>query len=161
MKTLYYGSFDPFTNGHLNVLKHASKISDKVIVVMTNNPNKKRFTDCRKMSNAIISTIKNEFDNVEFMESKLPIYKIAKQQNCDYLVRGIRNNGLDYSYEENIAEFYKEVGHIDTIYIRADVNKNVSSTMIRTLINAGDIDLVSQYVPSSIFEVLYDNWNNR
>ena len=67
-------------------------------------------------------------------------------------MRGVRNNGLDYSYEENLAEFNKDVGNINTIFIRADVNKNVSSTMNRTLL--ANNESVSAYVPGVINKYL-------
>ena len=157
MTAIYPGSFDPFTNGHLNVLKHASDIFDKVYVVVMSHPNKKRFIDASTSACLIHQSISTYFDNVEVVvsESSL-IYKNAKELNCDYIVRGIRNNGLDYSYEENLAEFNKDVGNINTIFIRADVNKNVSSTMIRTLL--ANNESISNYVPGVINKYLKENY---
>lgn len=150
---IYAGSFDPFTNGHLNVLNHASDIFDKVYLVIMRHPNKKRFIDSFTTADLIRQSIPEYYDNVEVVvaESDL-IYKEAKRLNCDYIVRGVRNNGLDYSYEENLAEFNKDVGNINTIFIRADVNKNVSSTMIRTLL--ANNESVSAYVPGVINKYL-------
>lgn len=67
-------------------------------------------------------------------------------------LEALENNGLDYSFEENYAEFNKEIGNVNTIFIRADVNKNISSTMIRTLLaNKEDI---SKYVPEQVYSYL-------
>ena len=155
-KALYVGSFDPFTNGHLNVLNHASKIFDKVYVCVMTNPQKKRFINTDISEDLIKQIIKDGYDNVELVKATTNLaYKQAKILDCDYLVRGIRNNGLDYSYEENNAEFNKEVGGINTIFIRADVNKNVSSTMIRTLLANGED--ISKYVPYPVFKYLMEN----
>lgn len=148
-KALYTGSFDPFTNGHLNVLDHASKIFDTVFVCITPNPKKERFIDIETSCDLILQIIKKRYKNVMLLKPSVNLpYLQAQIYNCDYLVRGIRNNGLDYSYEENLAEFNKEIGNINTIFIRADVNKNVSSTLIKTLLaNKQDI---SKYVPKEI-----------
>ena len=148
-KALYTGSFDPFTNGHLNVLDHASKIFDTVFVCIMPNPKKERFIDIETSCDLILQIIKKRYKNVMLIKTSVNLpYLQAQIYNCDYLVRGIRNNGLDYSYEENLAEFNKEIGNINTIFIRADVNKNVSSTLIKTLLaNKQDI---SKYVPKEI-----------
>jgi pantetheine-phosphate adenylyltransferase len=153
MTAIYAGSFDPFTNGHLNVMNHAADIFDKVYLVVMKHPNKQRLIDVKTSEELIRKSIPNYHSNVEVVsaESDL-IYKEARRLHCDYIVRGVRNNGLDYSYEENLAEFNKDVGNINTIFIRADVNKNVSSTMIRTLL--ANNESVSAYVPGVINKYL-------
>lgn len=146
---LYPGSFDPFTNGHLNVLDHAAKIFDHVYVMLMPHPNKTRLTDDSEMTMRIKSIVDERYDNVEVATSLHSLtYKEAHRLNCDYIVRGIRNNGIDYAYEENLAEFNKDIGNINTIFIRADVNKHISSTMIRTLLTNGES--VADYVPETI-----------
>lgn len=156
MTAIYAGSFDPFTNGHLNVLRHAAEIFDKVYLVVMTHPNKKRLISVQNSENLIRQDVEL-YNNVEVVsaESNL-IYKEARRLNCDYIVRGVRNNGLDYSYEENLAEFNKDVGGINTIFIRADVNKNVSSTMIKTLLANGEN--VSSYVPCAVYKHLKENY---
>lgn len=153
MTAIYAGSFDPFTNGHLNILSHAADIFDKVYVVVMTHPSKKRFIDVQTSERLIRESLPDYHTNIEIVtaESNL-IYKEARRLNCDYIVRGIRNNGLDYSYEENLAEFNKDVGNINTIFIRADVNKNVSSTMIRTLL--ANNEPISNYVPGVVNKYL-------
>lgn len=154
-KAFYAGSFDPFTNGHLNVLDHASKIFDKVYICIMTNPQKKRFIDVKSSEQMIIQVIEDRYDNVELVRASTGLtYKQAKICGCDYLVRGIRNNGLDYPFEESCAEFNKEIGNINTIFIRADVNQNISSTMIRTLL-ANEED-ISKYVPEQVYLYLMD-----
>ena len=157
MIAIYAGSFDPFTNGHLNILSHTSDIFDKVYVVVMSHPNKKRFIDVQTSERLIRESLPNYYTNIEIVtaESNL-IYKEARRLNCDYIVRGIRNNGLDYSYEENLAEFNKDVGNINTIFIRADVNKNVSSTMIRALL--ANNEPISNYVPGAINKYLKEHY---
>lgn len=153
MTAIYPGSFDPFTNGHLNVLSHAADIFDKVYIVVMKHPNKQRLIDVHKSEELIRKVVQERHSNVEIIsaESDL-IYKEANRLRCDYIIRGIRNNGLDYSYEENLAEFNKEIGGVNTIFIRADINKNVSSTMIKTLL--ANNESVGAYVPKAIKKYL-------
>jgi pantetheine-phosphate adenylyltransferase len=149
MTALYPGSFDPFTNGHLNILNHAANIFDEVYVMVMPHPNKQRLTDEMEMERLIKSIIEARYTNVELVCPTSPlIYKEARRLNCDYIVRGVRNNGLDYSYEENLAEFNKDIGNVNTIFIRADVDKHISSTMIRALLSNNES--VASYVPSEI-----------
>ena len=156
MTAIYPGSFDPFTNGHLNVLHHAADIFDKVYVVVMKHPNKQRLINLTTSAELIRKSIPDYFDNVEVVISASDlIYKEAKRLRCDYIVRGVRNNGLDYSYEENLAEFNKDIGNINTIFVRADVNKNVSSTMIKTLL--ANNEPISAYVPSAVNKYIKEN----
>ena len=90
-KALYVSSFDPFTNGHLNVLDHAAKIFDKVYICVMTSPQKKRFIDVIESEKMICQIIKDRYDNVELVTAFTSLaYKQANMCGCDYLVRGIR-----------------------------------------------------------------------
>jgi pantetheine-phosphate adenylyltransferase len=147
-KALYPGSFDPFTVGHLSVLEKAVKVFDEVYVVFSQNPKKKRRYDVDRSIYALTKFLetKNFYDNkVQVFRSldSIPA-RIAKEERCDYIVRGLRNN-MDYDYEEGLAKFNNEVcPEVETIYFRADKDE-VSSTMVYSLDNAG-ID-VNKYLP--------------
>ena len=57
---LYAGSFDPFTNGHLDIVRDAAKVFDRVYVCISENSNKKRFTDVNLIASAITATLEYE-----------------------------------------------------------------------------------------------------
>lgn len=152
---LYVGSFDPFTNGHLNVLDHAAKLFDRVYICVMTNPKKKRFVSVDVSESMIKQIIQDRYSNVELVVPTTNLaYKQAKEYNCDYLVRGVRNNGVDYSFEESYAEFNKEVGGVNTIFIRADVHKNISSTMIKALFDSGED--IGNYIPRQALQILME-----
>lgn len=147
-KALYPGSFDPFTVGHLSVLEKAVKVFDEVDIAFSQNPKKKRRYDVDCSIYAFIKFLETK----NFYDNKVKVFKsfdfiparIAKKAECDYIVRGLRNN-MDYDYEEGLAKFNKEVcPEIETVYFRADKDE-VSSTMVYSLDQA-DIG-VNKYLP--------------
>lgn len=149
----YSGSFDPFTVGHLHVLKQALRVCDKVIVGIGTNSDKKRRFDKDLMKEAIEKVlIRENISNVTVITYEGLTFKAALDNNATLLLRGIRNNGTDYNYEENLAVTNKEASGLDTIYIRACEYGNVSSSMVMELLKY-DMD-VSRYLPEDILEVV-------
>ena len=119
MVGFYAGSFDPFTNGHLQIVKKASKCFDKIIIGIGYNAGKTERISKEKMKEAIEQTIIEErLNNVEVvLYDGLTIDK-AKECNSDILIRGLRN-GTDYEYEENISAVNEKMAGMDTCYFRA------------------------------------------
>ena len=148
----YAGSFDPFTNGHLHVVEKISKIFDKVIIGIGDNPDKNRKFKKELMKDLIIKILENrEIKNVEVICYKGLSAEEAIKRNATIFVRGIRN-GIDYQYEENMASINEEISGIDTIYIRAGKLGNISSSMEIDLFKNGKD--VSKYLPKEIMEIL-------
>ena len=148
----YAGSFDPFTIGHLEVLKKACKIFDEVIIGIGINPDKKRRFSEEKMKEAIENVlIKENLSNVKAIIYNGLTTDVAKKYNSDYLIRGIRNNA-DYNFEENLASINEEISGIDTIYIRAGAFGNISSSLVYELLKNGKD--VSKYLPEDILKIL-------
>lgn len=88
----YAGSFDPFTNGHLAIVKKATKCFDEVIIGIGNNAEKKVRVDKYKMKDAIEKTLKGEkIDNARVIIYDGLTAKVAKQEGAEMLIRGLRN----------------------------------------------------------------------
>ena len=151
-EAIYPGSFDPFTNGHLDVVKKASELFDKVAIVVAINKNKSRTYHQDDICKAIENVLKeNNITNCVVGPWDSLIADLMKQWNVKYLVRGLRNT-MDYNYEENIAEVNKLINpNIEYVYFRAD-NSAISSSMVRELNSFGQD--VSQYVPSQIVDII-------
>ena len=147
-KALYAGSFDPFTNGHLDIAKEASELFDEVYICVAHNPNKKRTTDEYNMVDAIRTTLKeNGINNAYVLVIDGLVADFCMKNNIEYLVRGLRNTS-DYMYEENIAKINAEVNpNLKTVYFRAK-NDVISSSMVRELYNYGKD--VTAYLPKEI-----------
>jgi pantetheine-phosphate adenylyltransferase len=149
---IYAGSFDPFTIGHLSVLQEAHSLFEKVIVVIADNPDKKRRVDSQFMLEAIQETVSMVFkdDKINVVKFEGLISDLAHSKSIDYLVRGIRN-GIDYEYEESLAKINESFG-LKTIYIRAGNLSHVSSSMVMELYKYGKD--VSIYAPDAVVKAI-------
>lgn len=152
MVGFYAGSFDPFTNGHLAIVKKTAKCFDRVIIGIGKNSEKKARIDKNKMKKAIEETLKSEkIQNAEVVIYDGLTAKVAKEMGAEILIRGLRN-GTDYQYEETIAEINDEYSKFDTCYFRAGNLGYLSSSMVMELYNAGEN--VEKFVPKAVAKVL-------
>ena len=151
-KAIYPGSFDPFTNGHLDIVKKAAALFDEVDVVIGVNANKRRTFSAEAMKAAIEKTLQElGLFNVSVTVCDGLVAEYAKANEIGYMIRGLRNN-MDYNYEENIAEVNKLINpRMEYVYFRAE-NVAVSSSMVKELRSYG-LD-ISPYVPKTIFDIV-------
>lgn len=145
---IYPGSFDPFTNGHLDMVIKGAKLFDKVHILIGVNANKKRTYDSELMKKAIEKTLEDKnISNCEVHVYDGLVAEYTKQNGIGYMIRGLRNN-MDYNYEENIAEINKLINpKLEYVYFRAE-NVAVSSSMVKEL-NSYDKD-ISKFVPEPV-----------
>ena len=151
-KALYPGSFDPFTNGHFDIVKKASELFDEVYIVIGVNNQKKRSFNAEDMKTAIEEVLQDKgFSNCVVSVYDGLIAEFAKTNGIRYMIRGLRNN-MDYNYEENIAEVNKLINpNMEYIYFRAE-NVAVSSSMVKEL-HSYKQD-ISKYVPKQIRDLM-------
>lgn len=151
-KAIYPGSFDPFTNGHLDIVKKASALFDEVDVIIGVNANKRRTFAAEAMKAAIEKTVAElGMENVSVTVYNGLVAEYAKTNDVKYMIRGLRNN-MDYNYEENIAEVNKLINpKMEYVYFRAE-NVAVSSSMVKELHGYGQD--VSAYLPKAVFDIV-------
>ena len=155
MVGFYAGSFDPFTNGHLQIVKKAAKCFEKVIIGIGYNYVKTSRVDKEEMRKAIEETIKE----MGLINVTVTLYEgltvdEAKKHGADILIRGLRN-GTDYQYEENISEMNEKISGIDTCYFRAGELGYLSSSFVMELYN--HTKPIDEYVPKQVAKLLYKN----
>ncbi len=153
MKQAFYpGSFDPFTNGHLHVVKTACKLFDMVIIGIGINFQKERRFSNIAMKKAIEETLLLEnIDNAQVIIYDGLSVDAAKENNCNFLIRGLRND-MDYQYEENLSQINEEISGLDTIYLRSGILGFISSSMVVELMqNNKD---VSKYLPTPVYNAV-------
>lgn len=151
-RAMYPGSFDPFTNGHFDIVKKASALFDEVYIVLGVNAKKHRTFDSAGMKLAIEETLQqNGITNCRVCVYDGLVAEFAKANGIRYMIRGLRNN-MDYNYEENIAEVNKLINpEIEYIYFRAE-NIAVSSSMVKELLSYS-LDIAT-YVPSPVLSYI-------
>ena len=151
-KAIYPGSFDPFTNGHLDIVKKAAAIFDEVYIVIGINSQKRRTFDSDRMIAAIEAAVREAgITNAYVTAYEGLVAAYAKDHSLKYMIRGLRNN-MDYNYEENIAEVNKLINpEMEYVYFRAE-NVAVSSSMVKELHMYGQD--VSAYLPKAVFAIL-------
>lgn len=145
---VFPGSFDPITVGHVNIVKRATRLFDKIIVAIGNNTSKKYYFSFEQREEWIKAIFK-DYPNVEVMAYQGLTVNFVKKVNANYLLRGIRN-AADFDYEKTIAQLNKSMApDLETICIISDPElSHISSTIVREiLINGGD---VSNFVPKEI-----------
>ena len=145
---VYPGSFDPVTNGHLDILKKASSIFDKVIVVVLNNVSKKSFLPVEVRINLIKEAVKN-FKNVEAEAYDGLTVNFAKSKGATILIRGLRSV-KDFEYETENARINSVLDKsIHTVFLLPEPeNLFVSSSAVREALNFGAD--ISGFVPENV-----------
>lgn len=157
---VYPGSFDPVTYGHLDIIKRASQMFDKVIVaVMCNSAKTPLFTlDERvKMIRESVSDLNNVY--VESFSGLLIDY--CKKENIHIVIRGLRAI-TDFEYELQIAQTNKELSHseVDTVFLTTSLQYSyLSSSVVKEVASYnGDI---TPCVPDFVADTLYKKYGFR
>ncbi len=159
MKAVYPGSFDPLSNGHLDVIERASKIFDEVHVLISTNVHK---TPTFSVSERIemIQKVCSDFKNVKVVSTPLLTVAYAKENNINVIIRGLRNY-TDYESEYQLAQFNKDIApEIETLLMFPSAkNQFVSSSSIKELLMF-NVD-IEKYVPASIAKEIYKKFNKN
>ena len=155
MKVLIPGSFDPPTNGHIEVIKRASNVFDEVFVGVVVNPQKDpmfEVAERKKMLSEILVDISNV--NIESFEGLLVDF--AKKMKINAIVKGLRAM-TDFDYEFQMAQMNFNPADFETIFIPASPEYGyVSSSMVKEIYSYGGD--VSALVPSVVVERLNNGW---
>lgn len=149
---IYPGSFDPITNGHLDVLLRASQMFDKVIILVAINNNKKSRFSIEDRVEMIKESI-TDFKNVEVDSYDGLTVDYAKAHDSKFLIRGLRAV-TDFEYEFQLAAANEYVDpNIDTVFLMSKAEKSfINSSMIMELAKKG-ID-ISRLVPPAVLKRL-------
>lgn len=154
MTCLYPGSFDPITNGHLDVIKRALKIFDKVIVAVAKSEQKNpQFSLEKRQSLAQFAT--QNLKNVQIIGFENLLVDLAKELRVNTIIRGLRAVS-DFEYELQIGYANNALwNEFETIYLMPHLkNAFISSSIVRAILaHGGD---VSSLVPKEILPFLKD-----
>ncbi len=141
-KALFPGSFDPFTLGHLNILKRALAMFDEVVVAVGINQDKRGFFDMDQRIDIIRQIVKG-LDGVSIIKYDNLTVDTCKELGINHIIRGVRNM-IDFETERSIADANRKLApEIDTIIIpTAQEFAHISSSAVRDILkHHGDTKL--------------------
>ncbi|MBT4668279.1 MAG: pantetheine-phosphate adenylyltransferase [Candidatus Ruthia sp.] len=145
---IYPGSFDPITNGHIDLVHRASKLFDKVIVGITQNSKKSSFLNIDERIQTTSAALK-DIGNVEVLSFNTLLVDFANAQNAQVILRGLRAVS-DFEYEFQLSGMNKHLNpNIETLFMTpAEQYANISSSLVREILSLGGD--ISAFVPKSV-----------
>jgi len=156
---IYPGTFDPITNGHLDLIARASKLYHKVIVAVAVNRNKAPLFSLYERV-ALVKAVTPEFPNVEVIGFDNLLVDCAKEQGANVILRGLRAVS-DFEYEFQLAGMNRRLApQLETMFLTpAEQYEFISSSMIREIAQMnGD---VSSFVPELVRQTLIQKFTEE
>ncbi len=153
------GSFDPVTLGHIDIIKRASKMFDKVIVaVLVNMSKTPSFTIDERI--AFLKKVVGDIENVEIVGFSGLLADYAKERGAKAVVKGLRAMS-DFEYEFQMALTNKKLNpELDTVFLTSDSQyMYLSSSMVKQVASLGGD--ISFFVPAEIHAQVYERLKNR
>lgn len=152
----YPGSFDPITNGHVDIATRGAKLFDKLYVAVSRNPNKKMmFTDEERFE--LVKEVLKGVPNIEVVQSEILTVEHCKLLGATHILRGLRAV-TDYDYEFQQTNFNRNLSaDIDTVFLMTEGKYSyLSSSSVRELaFFHGDVSpFVPEVVKSAIMKKL-------
>jgi pantetheine-phosphate adenylyltransferase len=153
-RAIYPGSFDPVTNGHLDIVERASKLFDEIIIAVLVNPDKRAlFTveERREMLEEVLKPVESGGCRLRVGSFQGLLMRYAVEQQADAVVRGIRAIS-DYEYELQMALMNRrQEPAIETVFmLAAESYSYVSSRLVKEVYSLGGT--IQGLVPSSVEE---------
>ena len=148
---IYPGSFDPITNGHLDIILRASKLFDKIYVCIAKNSSKQSFFSSEERVK-MVEIATQDFENIEVISTDDLIVNVAKKLNATAIVRGLRAV-TDFEYEFQLAAANEYIDqNIEMVFLMASLSKSfISSSSIKEFFTY-NVD-VSSLVPNIVIEM--------
>jgi len=151
---IYPGTFDPFTNGHLSIVRRASQIFDKVVIAILRNASKSPLFTLEERLWMIKESTK-ELTNVEVDSFEGLLVEFAKEKGANVIIRGLRAMS-DFEYEFQLALMNRKLNrNIQTIFLVTDFKWfYTSSSIVKEAASfGGDVsDLVPKVVNEKLLE---------
>ncbi|EFA90619.1 phosphopantetheine adenylyltransferase [Peptoniphilus lacrimalis DNF00528] len=159
MKVIYAGSFDPVTNGHLDIIERAKSIFGHVIVAVLDNVSKKSLFTTEERLFLLKEVLKDD-ENIEIDSFSGLLVDYAKKKNCKVIVRGLRS-ASDYLSEYTLAManmHYKD--GVETVFLLGSNEKLFVSSSLAKEVATFDGDL-TLFVPDIVGKAMKDKLLRR
>ncbi len=149
---IYPGTFDPITNGHLDIIERSAVIFPRVLVAVANSPSKKPLFSLDERVELVRQSVAH-LSNVEVLGFSDLLANVIKQHNISAIIRGVRTT-TDFEYELQLASLNRLLTKgVDSLFFPpAEKWAFVSSTIVREIyLHGGD---VAELVPVPVFNAL-------
>ncbi|WP_305909150.1 pantetheine-phosphate adenylyltransferase [Methylomarinum sp. Ch1-1] len=153
---IYPGTFDPITNGHLDLVARASKLYDRVIVAIAENRGKEPLFSVQERV-ALVKAVTVDYFNVEVIGFNNLLVDCARERGANVILRGLRAVS-DFEYEFQLAGMNRRLSpQLETVFLTpAEQYEFISSSMIREIAKLhGD---VSSFVPEIVEQRLTEKY---
>lgn len=152
---LFPGTFDPITNGHLDVIRRGQSLFDRLIVAIGHNPAKREIFSTQERQAMIEQIIREECeDHVEVQCFTGLTVDFARASQATAILRGIRNV-TDLNFEFQLALTNRAIADIETVFIMTgESTAFTSSTLIKQIASAGDIGRLHSLLPPVVLNKL-------
>ena len=158
VKAVYPGSFDPVTKGHLDIIERASKVFDRLIVAVLENPRKNALFSMEERVKMLEETT-SSYGNVEVDYYQGLLVEYAENNSLAIIVKGLRAIS-DFEFEFQMALINKKLNrNVDTMFMMTDYKYSfISSSLVKEVASyGGDI---SELVPPQVYEIIINKIEN-
>lgn len=151
---LFPGTFDPLTNGHLDVIERGSALFDRLVVAIGQNPEKRELFTVAERHEMATQLIAETCPHVTVETFEGLTVDYARAIGATAILRGLRN-AIDLHYEFQLALTNRAVADIETLFIMTgDAYGFTSSSLIKQIAAAGDIDRLHRILPPLVIKCL-------
>lgn len=149
---LYPGTFDPITNGHMDIIKRAVKFSDKLIIGVLNNPSKTPFFSVEERIE-MINDVTNGLGNIVVDSFSGLLTNYVRKNHIDSVVRGLRAT-TDFEYEFQMAQMNTKLySEMETIFLMTKSEFSyISSSLVKEVFTFGGN--ISDLVPEKVIDYM-------
>lgn len=156
VKAIYPGTFDPITNGHIDLARRAGLMFDSVVIAIAFNPNKEPLFTLEERVDLAERAVA-DIHNVSVVGFSGLLAELARAQDAKVLLRGLRAVS-DFEYEFQLANMNRRLNpELESVFLTpCEQNSFISSTIVKEVsLHKGD---VSQFVPSFVMDSLRDKF---
>ncbi|MBF13425.1 MAG: pantetheine-phosphate adenylyltransferase [Legionellales bacterium] len=152
IKGIFPGTFDPITDGHMDIINRASSLLDHLTIAIAHNPDKQHWLSLTVRMD-MIQAVTKHLDNIEIVTVKGLVAQYAHDHNIQAIIRGIRSQ-QDLLFENQLALTNQQLNPmLETILMMASANiAHVSSSLVREIY--GHNGNIEAFVPPEVFNYL-------
>lgn len=149
-RAIYPGTFDPLTNGHLDIIKRSAKMFDEIVVAIGDNPDKNPLFNVAERA-SMIKKATQEIPNITIVKFNSLLVDLSRDLETNIIIRGIRT-ATDFEYEAQMTYANSALKKdLETIYLMPSLEYSyISSSVVRTILKFDGA--IKHLVPHNILE---------